>query len=237
MKIFLLCLLFSTQVFAFKFTPMSVSISANEGDRHTIVYLENDSSSPIAIQMTLAKRVMNQYGEETYPEENNELSIYPAQLIIPPYEKRSVKVSYNGPKTIEAEKAFRIIAEQLPIEVEKTKKKKTNVKILLRYIAALYIDNDNTQSQIELSKFETSKNDITFYVKNSGTKHQVLSNLKLRISKKNEKAFEINSVDLKNFSGENVLANQERIFKLPLNNELKKITKDHLVELKFEKDK
>lgn len=73
--------------YAFKFSPMSITINPNSGERSTVAYLENDSSSPIAIQITLARREMDVNGNETYPEANDELQAYPSQMIIPPYEK------------------------------------------------------------------------------------------------------------------------------------------------------
>ena len=117
-----------SNLYAFKFSPMSITINPSSGEKSTVAYLENDSSSPIAIQITLANRVMDSNGNETYPEVVDELQVYPSQMIIPPYEKKSIKVTYTGKDIGEIEKAFRIISEQLPIEVDKKEKKKTNIK-------------------------------------------------------------------------------------------------------------
>jgi fimbrial chaperone protein len=222
--------------YAFKFSPMSITINPSSGERSTVAYLENDSSSPIAIQITLARREMDVNGNETYPEANDELQAYPSQMIIPPYEKKSVKVTYTGKEIGEVEKAFRIISEQLPIEVDKKVKKKTNVKILLKYIAALYVENGKTEANVKLNAWRIQNKEIELSIKNDGNKHQVLTNLSIVFSKDGEKIIIIEPKDLKNISGENILAKSERIFKIPLTSNLNKIDAKFKVELKFEKD-
>jgi fimbrial chaperone protein len=215
---------------------MSITINPVDGERSGIVFLENDSSSPIAIQLTLAKRVMDKFGNESYPEETSDLEAYPTQLIIPAFEKKSVKITFTGKEVGSVERAYRIIAEQLPIEVEKNKKKKMNVKILLRYIAALYIDNGKSEPNILVDNFSVMKNELVFKIKNTGSKHQVLTNLSLLFKKEKEKDILVEAKELKNFSGENILPNSEREFVLPIKSSLSKITNDYKVELKFEKD-
>ena len=209
--------------YAFKFSPMSITINPSTGERSTVAYLENDSSSPIAIQITLTQRQMDINGNENYPEANDELQAYPSQMIIPPYEKKSVKITYTGKDVGEVEKAFRIISEQLPIEVDKKVKKKTNVKILLKYIAALYVENGKTEASIKIDSWRVQNKEIELNIKNNGSKHQVLTNLSILFSKEGEKEIVIGPKDLKNISGENVLAKSERIFKIPLTSSLNKL--------------
>lgn len=225
-----------SNLYAFKFSPMSITINPSSGEKSTVAYLENDSSSPIAIQITLANRVMDSNGNETYPEVVDELQVYPSQMIIPPYEKKSIKVTYTGKDIGEIEKAFRIISEQLPIEVDKKEKKKTNVKILLKYIAALYVDNGKTESKINVSAVNFLNKEIEIKIANEGSKHQVLTNLNLIFSKKGTNDIVVESKDLKNFSGENILPKSERVFKVAIDKNLSKLNSSYKLELKFEKD-
>ncbi len=225
-----------SNAYAFKFSPMSITINPTSGERSTVAYLENDSSSPIAIQITLTHRLMDINGNETYPEANEELQAYPSQMIIPPYEKKSVKITYTGKEISDVEKAFRIISEQLPIEVDKKVKKKTNVKILLKYIAALYVENGKSEARVNVNSWQVQNKEIELKIKNDGNKHQVLTNLSIIFSKDGEKNIVLEPKDLKNISGENILAKSERIFKLPLISSLNKLDSKFKIELKFEKD-
>lgn len=238
MKLFLLLIiLYPFNASAFKFSPMSLTITPANNERSAMVYLENDSNAPIAIQMSVAKRLMDKSGKEENPEETDDVDLYPSQLIIPAFEKKSVKVSWIGKELGLSEKAFRIIAEQLPIELDsKINKKKGNVKILLRYVGALYISPIKTQSSVNLLKFSLKENKLNFVFENKGTKHQVLGNLKLTFSKEKQKTIEMKSIELKNFSGENILANSEREFILARDGKLQKVDDTFQVKFNFEQD-
>ncbi len=233
----LLIVFFTNISYAFKFSPMSVGIDLSKNEKHSVVFLENDSSAPIAIEVTLAKRVMDINGSETHPIEENNLQAYPSQLIIPPFEKRSVKISYTGTTEINDELSYRIIAEQLPIEIEKKNKGKMNVKILLRYIGALYVFNDKMEANIKLKSKKIEKEKMEFVVANEGGKHQLLTNLKLKLKKDKEKEVIIDSSNLKLFTGENILAKSERLFTVSKTKELSNLNDSYEVELVFDKEK
>ena len=93
--IFIFTIAFSLSTLAFKFSPMSQTLNPAK-DKNSIFVLENDSNEPIAVQMTIAKRLMDIHGKEIQEEEKKAVTIYPDQLIVPPGEKRSIKVSWNA---------------------------------------------------------------------------------------------------------------------------------------------
>ena len=105
---------------------------------------------------------------------------------------------------------------------------------MLRYAAALYVEPKKLESKVTLEKFSQDDKFITFYFKNVGGKHQILSNLSMKVSGK--KNFEIESDELKGVTGENILASSERIFKLPKIGKLKDISDKDSVKIKFEED-
>lgn len=236
---FFFALFLSANSFAFKFSPMSATIGTKNKDNSSLFYLENDSDQPIAIQVSIAKREMDINGAETNTKlSGNDLTIFPSQLIIPPNEKRSVKVTWSGKETSDKEQAYRLIAEQLPIDLEKGKNKKASIKVLLRYMAALYVANDDLSSDVKfigLKKVENNK--LAFEFENTGKKHQVLANLHLKISdEKKKKDIELNPEDLKGMTGENVLAQSKRIFVLPREGKLSDVDSSSKVKISFEKD-
>lgn len=237
----LMALLFSASAFAFKFSPMSASIGIKNKDSSALFYLENDSDQPVAVQVSVAKREMDVNGVETNTKIGNEISIFPTQLIIPANEKRSVKVSWNskenGNAKLEKELAYRLIAEQLPINLEKAKNKKTSIKVLLRYIAALYITDDDFSSDVKFNGVKRNENKLSFEFENVGKKHQVLANLHLKVSRdKNKKELELKPEDLKGMTGENILASSKRFFVFPCEGKLSEIDSESKVKISFEKD-
>ncbi len=236
-SLFLVVLLFSSNTLAFKFSPMSASIGYKNKESSALFYMENDSDQPIAVQVSVAKREMDINGNETNTKIGNEIIIFPTQLIIPANEKRSVKVSWNGKDKIESELAYRLIAEQLPIDLEKTKNKKANIKVLLRYMAALYVTDDDFSSDVKFNSVKRNENKLSFELENRGKKHQVLANLHIKASiEKNKKEVELKPEDLKGMTGENILPQSKRIFTLPREGKLSEIDSNSKVKISFEKD-
>lgn len=226
--------LFCLNAYAFKFSPMSTSIGIKAGKNSTLFYLENDSDQAIAVTATIYKREMTAQGVESNLNIGDELSVYPSQLIIPPNEKRSVKVTWTGKTIPQIENAYRLVAEQLPIELDKNKKKKASIKVLLRYVAALYVEPEDLNSEVISKSISTDDKTVSFLLENKGKKHQVLSNLSMKISGK--KDYDFNSDDLKGMTGENILAQSERSFSFPRTGKFKDIQASDKVKLNFEKD-
>lgn len=232
--VLILVVTFSINSYAFKFSPMSATISTEEKKNSTLFYLENDSNQAIAVTASVFKREMDKNGIENNTPVGEELSIYPTQLIIPPNEKRSVKVTWVSKESLKSESAYRFIAEQLPIDIEKTQSKKASIKVLLRYVAALYVSSDEFTSELILQKIVKKEKDLFFYFKNTGKKHQVLANLSMKID--GSKKIDLSQEDLKGISGENILALSERIFKIPIHGKLNDFNPTDKVKLNFEKD-
>jgi len=230
----ILCMLVCANSYAFKFSPMSTSIGVKDSKNSALFFLENDSEQPIAVTASLLKRSMDKNGVETNQKIDDELTVYPTQLIISPNEKRSVKVTWTGKEAPTKELAYRLVAEQLPIELDKNKKKKASIKVLLRYVAALYVSPEDWNSEIEFKQLSSEDKNISFLLENKGKKHQVLSNLSLKIS--GSKDLELTSDDLKGMTGENILAQSERVFVFPRDGKFKDIKTTDKVKLNFEKD-
>ncbi|MBY0412749.1 MAG: fimbria/pilus periplasmic chaperone [Bdellovibrionales bacterium] len=224
----------SLNVYAFKFSPMSTSIGVKSDKSSTLFFLENDSDQPIAVTASVMKREMNIDGVETNQKVGDEITVYPSQLIIPPNEKRSVKVTWIGKSVPTAELNYRLVAEQLPIDLDKNKKQKASIKVLLRYVAALYVLPEDFSSDIMLKKIDIDEKNISFLISNLGKKHQVLSDLSLKVTGK--KTIDFIAEELKGMSGENVLGQSERIFRFPRNGKFKEIQPTDKVKVNFEKD-
>ncbi len=216
---------------------MSASLDFGQGNASTLFYLENDSNQPIAIQVNLAKREMDENGNEKNPKIGDELTVYPSQLIIQPNEKKSIKVSWLNKFVPTKELSYRLIAEQLPIDMEKNKSKKASIKVLLKYVAALYVSGDNFQPNAVLAESIIIDDKINLVIDNSGSEHQVLNNLVLKyVSSKTKKENLVEGEDLKGMIGENVLAGSKRRFILNKSGKFAEIGKDDKVKISFDKE-
>lgn len=226
----LLFILFATTfLFSFKFSPMSQSLVLEGNNKSAQFQVENDTAESMGIELTVKERIMNSEGKEELPA-TSELSIFPPQMIIPPKEKRTIRVLWNGPGKIPSERSFRVVAEQLPLNVNK-KKSGTGIQMLMKYMAAFYVSPPDAEPEVKVSYLGTADKKLSFKIINSGTGHQIIYKPKLTFKKGSDK-WVLEEKDLVGFAGENVLAKSERIFKVTSN---LKIPQDAEVSLKLEK--
>lgn len=193
---------------AFTFNPMSQSIDLGDDKKSAQFLLENDTPENQAIELTVKERSMDQDGKEILTD-TSEISIFPPAVIIPPKEKRTIRVNYNGPKDLKDEKAFRVIAEQLSVKVDEKQKKRSGIQMLMRYVAALYVTSKDSASKVEIKSFEATKDGLKVVIENSGNKHQILADPLMTLGKEGKK---FKGEDLNGMTGENVLAKSKRTF-------------------------
>jgi fimbrial chaperone protein len=205
--------LFIPLVFAFKFHPMSQSIELGEKQRAVQFWLENDSDEKLGIELTVTERIMDENGKETLPP-SSELTIFPPQVIIPPKEKRAVRVTWMGEDNLKIEKAFRVIAEQLPVKVGKTTTR-SGIQMLMKYMAALYVNPANTKSDVTVVSVKNVGQKLSVTLKNKGNRHQIIAKPVLTLKSSSGKKI-LKDKEMVGLAGENVLAESQRTFLLPL---------------------
>ncbi len=207
---FIVILCFLPLVFAFKFNPMSQSIKLGENQKNAQFLIENDTAESMAIELSVKQRVMDEMGKEEMPK-TTEVTIFPPQMIIPSKEKRTVRVVWTGSGNLDSEKAFRVIAEQLPLSVGAKAKKQSGIQMMMRYMAALYVTPKDAAGKLSVQILKSDPKSMTLKVVNDGNAHQVLLDPVLTL-KKGENKWTLKAQDLKGLAGENVLAKSQRIF-------------------------
>ncbi len=197
---------------AFNFSPMSQSIDLGEQRRGAQFLIENDGASNIAVELSVRERRMAEDGTETLGE-TTDITVFPPQIIIPPGDKRTVRVSYTLKDIPEREKNYRLIAEQLPLKVDAKSKAQAGIKMLMKYVAALYATPPNTRADIKLISHKRVGEELLLELENQGGRHRLVTNPVLRYVKEGKQG-ELRSADLPGLAGENVLAGQRRLFRI-----------------------
>lgn len=192
---------------------MTQTIDAGNGESKAKFEIENNTSEPIPVVISVVERIQLPDGNEKLPTAKN-LKAFPPQLIVPPKDKRAVRIDWRGGKDFKTEKAFRVIAEQVPLDLkDKDDKEASGIKMLLRYQAALYVDPGKTRPDLVLSDFSLGK-ELKITLENKGSVHQYLKGIQLKFVK-GDKVLSLPTSDLKKLEGQNVLANSKRVFRLP----------------------
>jgi fimbrial chaperone protein len=178
----------------------------------------------------MAIREISLDGTETNVDADDQFLIYPPQLVIPPGEQQSVRITWLGDPNPAKELAFRIIAEQVPVdltEIKQTEGEKTvSVKVLLRYMGSVYIRPEGVAPKLivenaNAQKSKTGAEQLVINVANQGTAHQFLQNIKVTVKAGSGQSVTLaGEQQLKGVLNENILADSKRQFILPWPKEL-----------------
>lgn len=210
-----LIFLFLPFIFSFTFSPMSQTIDLGEKQKATQYLIENNSDQKMAVELSVKERKMDEKGEETLSD-TKEMAIFPPQIIIPPGDKRTIRVSWTGSEIPKTEKNFRVIAEQLDLKVDAKSKNKSGVKMLMKYMATLYLTPDEAEASLAISSFQSNGKELTFTIQNSGNLHKILAEPKLTFTH-DDKKIQFATSELTGVAGENVLGNSRRTFVVKTN--------------------
>lgn len=202
--------LVSSCAWAFQLVPMTLSLSPSGSDATGLFRVVNDTGSPIAVQVTVSTRNMDPDGTEHNEPAGSIFQVYPSQMIIPAGTTQSVRVRYVGPAVIDRERAFRFVAEQLPINLDRTDAPRPTVQFVLRYRATLYITPPDARANITGTLLEATEDRVEVEIRNSGSKHQLLDG---SITFRNgSQELVVPMAEIDNLAGQNVLAGSMRRF-------------------------
>lgn len=161
-------------------------------------------------------------GTEIQGKESELFTIFPRQMLLDPDEQRSVRVRWNGSADIDTEQAFRIIAEQLPVDFGTDQPAEgASIRLTYRYEGTVYIVPPNARPEIRVRSTSTvidgGRRFLRFEIENAGTRHALLHGLKLslRSQEQGEVRLVLEEDDLQGIAGENMLARSVRVFTVP----------------------
>lgn len=209
---------------AFRLEPISrVFEPAGAGATQSYEVI-NDSEEQIAVELSMAERKISLEGQETTESADDDFLVYPSQIVLPPQGVQSVRVTWLGNPNPEKELAYRMIAEQLPINLnnpEESQAETTSgaIKVMFRYIGSVYIRPKNAESKVVLNGITHEKgtdgNDrlvITF--ENQGTRRAVLSELNLNLTSQGSQ-LTLKPEQLEGVNNGVILAGNQRRFSMP----------------------
>jgi fimbrial chaperone protein len=209
--------------FAFKISPISRTFTPIGTEATQSYELTSDRDEPEAIQMSVVKREMDIDGKENYTPADDDFLIYPPQIILKPNTKQTVQVTWVGDSNPTKELNYRLVSEQVPInltkpEVGKPTKITAKVNILLRYMGSLYVRPENVEPKLVLEgvtvQKEKDKPVIAITFDNQGSARATLTNFKLDLTS-GGKTVALTTEQLKDITNQNILANHKRRFVIP----------------------
>jgi len=114
--LFLFFVLFAGYVHAFDFKLANDTMILGQ-TQQAVAYVNNPGKVPIAIEVYPAARSYSLDGVEKLAEAFDQMVVFPSQIILGPNEQQAIAIRWVGPVVLEREKAFRLVAENVPIEI------------------------------------------------------------------------------------------------------------------------
>ena len=108
--------------YPFSFEPMSMSFDPIGAGAVRSFKLKNDAAKRIAVRVQILTRDMALDGSErNEPVPDGLFVVFPSRFVMEPESIRTLKVQWRGGDAGEIERAFRIVAEQVPVALEERK--------------------------------------------------------------------------------------------------------------------
>ncbi len=210
---------------SYQLTPSRLVLEPSGGRSAGAFQVRSTGTEPVAIEIRVTDRQMDRQGNETQNDADDEFVVYPPQIVLQPGQVQTVRVTWLGDPNVAVEQAFRLITEQLPIDLGGPEAPPTGVTVritaLYRYVAALYVTPPGAQPDVVISQASHQRiggqDKLLLEFNNQGTAHQLLSGLTLTLAPVNQPgaSLTLQPDQLTGISGENVLAQHQRQFVMP----------------------
>jgi fimbrial chaperone protein len=233
MKFLILALCLPITAHAFRLSPMVVQFSPAGRSATQTLTLENPGNERVAVEIEVFHRKIDADGKEDRSAATNDFTVFPAQLTLEPNQKRNLRVTWTGDQAPASELAFRLVASQLPVNLQRPTNRadvKVNLKFVLQYVASLYVTPDGAKAHLEVTAAKMTKpGTAEVTLKNKGNAHRVLENARLKlIGEKGE--FTVPEAAMQEVRAQNILAGDSRRFTFTVPKEFRAVR----AELKFE---
>lgn len=214
----ILLLIFSNSVYSWSITPMSKSLALNENN--FILKINNTGGNEmIALKLSVFNRTQNPEGDTDILTKTNDIRIFPSQIIIPAGKIKPIRVLIKQKNNTNFEKAYRLIAETVPIK--KNDSQESGIQVFLKYIASIYlkptqkIDNGK---KLTLNNAKIIGDNLILNIVNTNAYHKILTINQIN-SQYNGRDFLVDNKDVMH----NILANSNVNIKIKLSEKQKSV--------------
>lgn len=220
---------FSSTSSALELKPLHASLTPSGAGSEHVFRVTNGSDRAIPVVFKVTTRKQRPDGTEGQSPADASFMVFPPQAVIPANKTQKVRVQWLGEQNPNKELAYRLVVEQVPVKL--SKEDKTGVQMVMTLIGSIYIEPEGVQHNIAVSNLQRSGNKLTFTVSNNGTKHALLSGLKINLSDGGQK-IELSGQQVNGAEGKNILAGSYRHLSIPYPNGLA-IDSNWQAQLKF----
>ena len=165
---------------------------------------------------------------------------YPTQFVLSPKETKSVRVRYMNKNLPNIEEVYRIVAQELDIDVgddkqEDTKGKiKAQIKMRFSYEGLLFIKQENAKEKLDIQSIQNTNNTVSIVIINNGNASAIplVKKYNFIVTLKDGKEYPLIPEDLKGAEFRRVLAGKTNTFTLK---NITSVAVDKITSMRLEK--
>ncbi len=206
-----------TAIAQLQFRPMNVDLAPEGRNSSATFTVSNPGQEPIAVRLRILTREIAEDGSERQnPVDRGTFGLFPASVVLEAGQSRAVRLSWLGAARPERELAYRILAEQVPVDFAAGApgNDQVSIEILFRYLGAVYVKPADVAPKVVATVERTDAADrVNLVLENVGTEHVVIHNLRVTITGPDASgpAFRVDDEQLKGLSAANMLASLRRV--------------------------
>jgi fimbrial chaperone protein len=194
-------------------SPLSSALDLNKTKSKIITVFNSTSDQSVAIKVTVHAWRLDEQGKDIR-EPSNDLLIFPEQFVLPPLNRRSIRIAYRRPQAPSIEQSYRVIVQQLPVDLTGSNQVKTGVKLVTSYATAFYVTPTSALSGLALEQASMDNKKLYFTLNNTGNAHTHLRQAQIVITQHEQRFVIAQPNELKGIINENMLARSQRHFSL-----------------------
>jgi fimbrial chaperone protein len=202
---------------AFTLEPMTTLLAPSGPGSVATFRIKNEGPERVAIRLEVLSRSLSPEGRELNEPSAGLFVVYPSRVLVEPGATAVAKVQWKGPQKLDAERSFRLLAEQ--VSVDPAPDASSGIKMRFRYLASLYVGLGGFAPKLEASaegaEGPDGESGFLVEIRNSGTRHVVDRDARLSISGGGGPSFELTSEELLGLCGSNYLPGTSRRLFIP----------------------
>lgn len=199
------------QLSAFIFEPATMFYRASGEKSAQYLHIDNITNSTIRLKVSVYRLSLNKMGDEILSDALQDFFIYPSELILKPGIKKNIRLQYTGSDLIIKEKIYRVIVDQIPLDIADNDYKES---IILSYKGTIYVEPEKIIKDIRVKTITKADNRMVITLINCGTIHTVLKESILTIhSIKGSLIVDISEIE--DLYNSNILPGGIREFEIP----------------------
>ena len=209
----LLSLLAAAPAGAFQIVPISQDFEPTGRGADQTFQVENDRDEVVTVTIAMALRKVDIDGKETLvPTED--FTVFPTEIVLQPKASRVVRAKWMGDPSPTSELAYRIIAEETPLNVRR-ETPGASVFLTVRYVGSIYIVPKGGRADVVVASAQAARNaqgqpQLDLVLENKGSRHAILDAPSVTVTAGGvSKTLDKAAID-KALTGENILARTQR---------------------------